>query len=70
MSATVEEYHPEVVKMAMAFCAHLHRRNFRRALESHCDLVVTHMGADDCARLIQFLLSSCATPLPKQGVPQ
>ena len=67
MTATVEEYHPEVVAFAKRFAERMatdykfDNKLFHRVCEADAN--------ENCAKLIQFLLSECATPL-KQGDPQ
>lgn len=77
MSATVEEYHPEVVKFVDAFADRIRASNgvdlFYRELRELTSDYVTARSPRECSSrrdyLIQFLLSECAKPLPKsEGV--
>lgn len=71
MSATVEEYHPEVVAFVREFAELMDQEsgNFIFALRGHMEAARYGHGLTHRERLIQFLLSECAKPLPKsEGV--
>lgn len=70
MSATVEEYHPEVVAFVERLAERIGERSpFANSLESRIASLNFYPIKSSEARLIQFLLSECAKPLPKsEGV--
>lgn len=69
-TATVEEYHPEVVKAFRTFAEKAQTEAFFRGITTWLDEVYIEETSQLRDKFTQFLLSECATPLQRDGASQ